>query len=153
MDAKFIADVHLGKLARSLRMLGFDTLYQNNFSTEELETMALEQDRLLLSRNPAFAKNSKLRSLIIRSEEPVEQLKLVVNEFQLADDLHPFSRCLVCNGKLHTVPKQNVINVLQKNTIIYFDEFWQCEHCKRVYWKGPHYDRMCRLLKTIAPAH
>ena len=99
-NEKFIADVHLGKLARYLRLLGFDTWYKNSSETSELITIAKEEQRILLSKNILFAKGKTVRFCIIQSETAITQLKQVVNEFSLKDHVIPFSRCMICNGVL-----------------------------------------------------
>src|SRR3954463_5944006 len=93
----FIADVHLGKLAKALRLLGFDTLYKNAFTAAQLLTLARAQHRVVLSRGSAFRKHPDVTAVIIESENPEEQLLQVVQQFNLAIKLQPFSRCLVCN--------------------------------------------------------
>lgn len=146
---KFIADVHLGKLARLLRLLGFDTAYQNSFSNKELAAIRREQNRILLSRNRSLSKNDQIRTFILTSEGPLTQLKQVINQFQLKDQFHPFTVCIVCNGELEKVPKEDIVHLLQPNTSRYFNEFWQCDHCKRIYWKGSHYERMLKTIERI----
>jgi uncharacterized protein with PIN domain len=145
----FIADVHLGRLAKSLRLLGFDTRYQNNFTHAEIMAIAVEEARTLLSRNVAFAKNTSIQSFIIYSEDFIEQLKAVVEHFSLKNSLQPFSRCIVCNGLLKTVPKQTILKELKENTAKYYNEFWQCNNCQRIYWQGPHFERMLRLIDQV----
>lgn len=147
----FIADVHLGKLARRLRMLGFDTAYSNAFSNEVLVQMALEQQRIVVSRNAAIGRRAPLlQTFLIVDDDPAVQLQKVLQHFHLLQHIHPFSRCMVCNGLLEPVLKENIINELPEKTAIYYTEFWQCTHCKRIYWKGPHYNRMMRFIQQIA---
>ena len=149
----FIADVHLGKLAKALRLLGFDTLYSNAFSPAQLCSLAAAENRVLLSRGAAFGKGAHFQSLVIQSENPEEQIIQVIQQLGLHDKLHPFTRCLVCNGLLHSVPKEKITSQLQENTARYFNEFWQCADCSRIYWKGSHYDRMLRLVEKIEQLH
>src|SRR5690349_1904999 len=133
---KFIADVHLGKLARTLRLLGFDTVYKNSLTAAELMGIALEEERVLLSRNTLLPKkNASLRFLLIHDENPLQQIKQVIEELNLTY-FEPFSRCLVCNALLNVVSKESVLGDLPLNTAKYFDLFWQCSNCKRIYWKG-----------------
>jgi len=68
----------------------------------------------------------------------------------LKDKIQPFKRCLVCNGLIELVNKENVIAHFPPNTIDFFNEFYQCENCKRVYWKGSHYERMIQLIQKLA---
>lgn len=150
MKVKFIADVHLGKLARLLRMLGFDTVYKNDFSLDELLKIGEDQNRILLSRNASLLKTHTDRSFVVSDENPFVQIKQVIQHFNLKEQLHPFSRCIVCNGVLEAVSKESVANLLQKNTAIYFQEFWKCCDCKRIYWKGSHFEKMLATIQTIA---
>jgi uncharacterized protein len=151
MVHKFIVDVHLGKLAKLLRLMGFDTLYQNNFTIEELQRISLEQDRIILSRNNLLATKTN-KFCLITDQHPVSQLKQVYVYFQLADHIRPFTRCIICNGMLETVSKESIINSLQKNTFAYFNEFWHCTDCNRIYWKGSHYDNMLKIIQSISTA-
>jgi uncharacterized protein with PIN domain len=125
MEVGFIADVHLGKLAKNLRLLGFDTAYKNNYTNSELIKIAVNEERILLSRNVAFSKNLSLQSYIIVSEDHLEQLRTVVYHFNLKEQIKPFTRCSVCNGKIHPINKSEIIESLQERTIEFYDEFWQ----------------------------
>src|SRR5690242_15888498 len=126
----FVADVHLGKLARLLRMLGFDTAYSNAFSNEELVNIALEQDRVLLSRNVAIGRHhASVLTFTISHDEPEMQLKDVLQHFQLSQHIQPFSRCMVCNGMLEPVSKDVILNELLEKTALYYHQFWQCTNC------------------------
>jgi len=146
----FIADVHLGKLARMLRMLGFDTAYNNAFSNAALISIALEQHRVLLSRNGIIGrKHPALTTFFISHDEPEAQLENVLQHFHLLPHIHPFSRCMVCNGILESVSKEDILEQLLEKTAIYYHQFWQCTNCKRIYWKGPHYNRMMRFIQQI----
>lgn len=149
MSNKFIADVHLGKLARWLRMLGLDTAYKNDYSQSQLIQISKEEERVLLSRNTSLSANKEIENFVITHENPSRQLISVIEHFDLKSQLQLFSRCLVCNGILEPVSKESILNSLQKNTAQYFDEFWQCNRCKRIYWKGSHYGRMLQTIERI----
>lgn len=146
---KFIADVHLGKLARLLRMLGFDTIYRNDFTTTELTKISKEQGRMLLSRNASLSKNKLINCLVVTNEDAFIQLQQVILHFDLKDQVRPFSRCIVCNGTLEPVSKERIVHLLKRNTAEYFNEFWQCTDCRRIYWKGSHFERMLKTIQTI----
>ena len=147
---RFVADVHLGKLARTLRLLGFDTVYENFHTKDDLKRIALEEHRVLLSRDKSIGKNiAALRTYTVESDNSFEQLKSLVQSYQLQNSFHPFNRCLVCNGVLEAIAKENVLPQLLPQTIRFFDEFWQCQNCHRVYWKGSHYDRMLGLIQRL----
>jgi uncharacterized protein with PIN domain len=144
----FVADVHLGKLARRLRLLGFDTQYSNRFTAAHLRTITLTENRILLSRSKAFSGQPGIRSFVVESENTDVQLKDVLRQFGLHHQLRPFSRCLACNGLLQPVPKEAVYPQLEPNTAIYYQAFWRCSHCRQVYWKGAHYNRMLAWIAT-----
>jgi len=146
----FIADVHLGKLASMLRMLGFDTVYSNAYNNTELIHIAQEQHRVLLSRNAAIGrKHPALVTFFISQDDPATQLEHVLQHFQLLQHIQPFSRCMVCNGILEPVSKETVFAQLPEKTAMYYNEFWQCSNCNRIYWKGPHYNRMMRFIQKV----
>jgi len=149
MNHRFIADVHLGKLARLLRMLGFDVVYDNAFTNAELISIAIEQNRILLSRNEAFGKDNSFQSFLIIDEEPDLQLTQVIKHFELKKDLAPFTRCIVCNGLLQSISKEEIKDKLLANAFQYFNEFCQCSNCGRIYWKGSHYERMKKLVEKF----
>jgi uncharacterized protein len=152
IEYRFIADVHLGKLARLLRLLGFDTAYKNNFTKEELVTISSEEKRTLLSRDSSIAKVGLQQYLIVTTEDPLQQLKQVVQDLGLTNHSHTFSRCIACNGSLEMVAKETILPLLGKNTKEYYHEFWQCNNCKRIYWKGSHYERMLKTIERIQQA-
>ena len=149
MRASFIADVHLGRLARLLRLLGFDTLYRNDLTKRELVAIAQSQNRFLLSRDAALATNPFIRFIWIEKEEALEQAKQVIRQLQLKNQFLPFSRCMACNGTLQEVPKSEILEQLEENTNNFYDAFWQCTGCRRIYWKGSHYERMQTLLTQL----
>jgi uncharacterized protein with PIN domain len=149
-ENKFIADVHLGKLARLLRLVGFDTLYTNSYSLIEFLAISTEQNRILLSRNSALSIKAGTKCFLITHEDPFEQLKQVILHFNLNGQFRPFSRCMVCNGILEIVDKETIVHLLQQNTLNYFNAFWQCSNCNRVYWKGSHYERMLKTIEKIS---
>jgi uncharacterized protein len=154
VNEKFVADVHLGKLARYLRLVGFDTIYNNSYTNKDLERIAIVENRILLSRNIAFAKNLRVKSFITKSENAFTQLKQAAEHFNLKNRVHPFSRCLLCNGRLEEVSKEKILDRLEQNTINYYEEFWQCQDCDHIYWKGSHYNRMFNLIEElISKAH
>jgi uncharacterized protein len=145
---RFCADVHLGKLARLLRMLGFDTVYQNNFSKEELYIIAKNEHRSLLSKSPYFAQFPDINFFQVKSADPDQQLKEITEHFHL-HSFNPFIRCLNCNAILEKKKKSEVENLLLPETKKSFSEFWQCPSCKKIYWKGSHYERMKKLISKF----
>ncbi len=146
---KFIADVHLGKLARNLRMYGFDTLYENNYSDREIINISVSQKRIILTRDLGILKTGIVtHGYFVRSQEPDEQISEVISYFQLQGKIKPLMRCLECNGIIERVEKQEVVHLLEPDTKKFFNEFYQCQGCGRIYWKGSHYDKIIGKIKT-----
>ena len=147
----FVLDVHLGKLAKALRLLGFDTRYQNNFSDQAIAAIAASENRIVLTRDVGLLKQKVIRwGYWLRSQHPDEQVGEVIRYFGLAGEGHPFSRCLACNSPIVEVAKEEVWEQLPPKTRLYFEQFYRCPSCRRVYWKGSHYDRMQAFVDQIA---
>lgn len=141
--SRFILDVHLGKLARYLRLLGFDTLYRNDYDDEELAQLARAKRRILLTRDRGLLKRRIItHGYYIRATYPQRQLQEVLERFDLYRSVQSFQRCIRCNGLLASVPKEQVSARLEMDTQRYFNQFWICGDCEQVYWKGSHYTRM-----------
>lgn len=150
----FICDVHLGKLSRFLRMLGFDTTYSNLFTPKELVERSIAGNRILLSKSYRLTHHPEVqRAYRIRSSDPEEQIKDTIDRLNLAGLAKPFTRCLSCNNELQGVSKSEINHQLQPNTAKYYTEFLRCPSCDRLFWEGSHYEHMMRfiheqLLKT-----
>ncbi|WP_229733764.1 Mut7-C ubiquitin/RNAse domain-containing protein [Pontibacter amylolyticus] len=149
-ERRFVLDVHLGSLARALRMLGFDTVYGQHLHDPELVRISIEEKRILLTRDVNLLKHKAIPAgYWLRSQQTEAQLLEVLTKYKLADLFRPFTRCMVCNGRIVPVDKQQVLELLPPKTQLYFDEFYQCQQCRRVYWKGSHYERMQELIRRI----
>lgn len=145
---RFVLDVHLGKLARALRMLGFDTCYQNDYSDKTIAHIAETEKRIVLTRDVGLLKHKNIRwGYWLRSQHTGEQLTEVISYYKLRHRFSPFTRCLACNGCIAEVPKDSVLEQLPPKTRLYFNAFFQCDSCQRVYWKGSHYERMQRFIE------
>jgi uncharacterized protein len=150
-QSKFVLDVHLGRLAGYLRMLGFDTLYDNRSTDPELVKISVEQGRVLLTRDRGLLKHSLVtRGYWLRETDSRRQVVEVVRRFDLARSLSPFTRCLVCNGMLATVAKAEVEKLVPQRVLEWCNEFQRCSDCERVYWKGSHYRRMGLWIEQLA---
>lgn len=147
----FIADVHLGSLTRYLRMLGFDVLFGKTLTEPEIAHIASTEERIVLTRSVNLLKYKIVNwGYQIRSEQAEEQLAEVIRKFNLLEKINPFSKCLVCNGLIEPVPKSTIKDKLPPDTRKYFNEFWRCVICERIYWKGSHYERMLKLINRVA---
>jgi hypothetical protein len=150
---RFILDNHLGRLAAYLRMLGFDTLYHNDYNDVELAETAARENRVLLTRDRRLLMRSLVtRGAHIRHDQPREQIREVMERFGLARWVNPFHRCLRCNQVLESVRKEQIVDQLEPLTRKYYDEFHRCPDCGQVYWKGSHYERMLRLVQSVMEA-
>ncbi len=147
---KFILDVHLGKLARTLRMLGFDCYYENEQSDQEIAARAEREDRIVLSRDVGLLKHKVIQQgHWLRSQNPEEQLREVIHYYKLVDKFRPFTRCLACNGNIVETEKAKVVHRLPPKTRQYYKDFFQCLSCEKVYWKGSHYEQMKASLNAL----
>ncbi len=152
-NPRFILDVHLGKLARYLRMLGFDTYYQNNLDDNEIIRIAKNQNRIILTRDTGILKNGNVtHGYMPHSQIPEEQIREVIERFHLRDQIKPFYRCTLCNGLIEKVDKREIEHLLEPNTRRYYQDFYRCRQCKQIYWEGSHYDRMNELIEKLIGA-
>jgi uncharacterized protein len=147
---RFVLDVHLGKLASFLRMLGFDTLYRGDYADSELVDISLSEERTLLSRDRALiAEPRLLRAYAVREEDPRAQLVEVLRRFDLAGATHPFTRCIRCNDPLRHVERQEVAHSVPPKAAELYTEFMSCPVCSRIFWKGSHYSRMLAFITSV----
>jgi hypothetical protein len=147
---RFVLDIHLGKLANSLRMLGFDTLYRNDYPDEELAQISAAQERILLTRD----KGLLMRSLVtygyyVRATNPERQVVEVLRRFDLFGKVLPFQRCIRCNGLLEPVDKESILDQLPQKTQLAIDEFHRCKECWQIYWRGSHFERMQQFIEGV----
>ena len=144
----FVLDVHLGQLAMFLRLLGFDTLYPNNQHDDaDLAQIAHDEKRVMLTRDRGLLKRSLVvYGYCLRSRDPEKQLEAVLYRFKLYDWIQPWQRCLKCNGRLHPTPKFQILHRLEPKTIQYYDEFFVCQVCQQIYWKGSHYNSLKQIV-------
>jgi uncharacterized protein with PIN domain len=148
---RFVADAHLGGLARLLRMAGFDTIYDNSLRDDQVEALAVEEDRVVLTRDRDLLKRRTIAyGCYVRALKSEEQLREVFERLGLAERARPFSRCLHCNALLRQVAKEDVAGRLPPQVAATQDEFRTCDVCGRVYWKGSHWQRMNGMLDRAA---
>lgn len=147
---RFVLDAHLGKLTRKLRLLGFDSVYRNDITDEEIIFIANSEKRIILTRDKGILKSGKVsHGYFIRATHPDDQLKEIIDKFDLRSQFNPFTRCLVCNSELTEVSLTVIRDEINSATATIFKDFYQCTGCKRVYWEGSHFDRMMGFIKEI----
>lgn len=149
-QVRFVADAHLGGLARLLRLAGFDTLYDNHFHDDEIERLAVEEGRVVLSRDIELLKRRAVtHGCYVHAQESWAQLRELVERLDLARLARPFSLCLVCNAPLRDVDKADVLERLPPRVLGIHTRFKTCPVCGRVYWEGSHWQRMRDLLEVV----
>lgn len=152
-EPRFVVDVNLGRLARLLRLLGFDVWWSNTADDEELADISRHERRILLTRDRGLLKRRVVtRGLFVRAEHAEEQVIEVVRRLDLSSRLAPFTRCLRCNGRLVAVSKDEVDDELEPLTRRYYDEFSRCTQCRQIYWPGSHHQKMVALVDRLRAA-
>jgi hypothetical protein len=148
-DLRFIADAHLGGLARFLRMLGFDTLHHNALADEQIRHLAYEEQRVVLTRDRELLKCREIaRGAYVRALKPQAQLAEVARRYSLSEGARPFTRCLRCNVLLHPVQRAAVAQRVPPAVYELHEQFMCCAGCDGVFWPGSHYRRMREALRS-----
>jgi uncharacterized protein len=146
----FVADGHLGKLARNLRLLGFDVAYDQKANDRQLLDLMAHENRALLTRDRRLLMHAIVQhGYCPRSQNAEEQTIEVVRRFKLLDLIAPFTRCLRCNACLQHAAKADVIEELEPLTKIYYEQFRRCPGCSQIYWSGSHFEKLERRIETI----
>lgn len=147
---KFIADAMLGRLARWLRIIGYDILYESSISDDDLIAMAIREHRIILTMDRKLTERESARnSLLIKSPSYKEQLKQVITHYNVDYKAEIFTRCLVCNNLLEPVAKEKIKDSIPPYVYSTQDEFDICPQCGRIYWSGTHRIKMLKMLDEI----
>ena len=142
-DPRFILDVNLGKLAKRMRLLGFDSLYRNDYNDAEIVNFAVNEQRIVLTRDRRLLYIKQItHGYWVRAVDVESQTDEVLRRFDLYSSIHLFLRCLVCNGMLAPVAKTDILNRLEPKTRLYYEVFHRCDDCQRIYWEGSHMEDM-----------
>jgi uncharacterized protein with PIN domain len=149
-EPRFVCDAMLGRLARWLRVLGYDTLYDAGIEDAELVRRAVEGARFALTRDRRLPEEWRIDGcLVIEAEEPLAQLREVDEWVGLDWPRELFRRCLECNSPLDPAPSRVVSDRAPEAVRERHDEFWFCPSCERIYWPGSHARRMRRRLERV----
>ena len=149
-DTRFVLDVHLGKLARKLRMLGFDVQHERFCKDSDLVSISVGEGRIILTRDKGLLKNKVVtHGYWVRATKAQEQLGEVMERFDLFSQIKPFTRCMVCNGPIGEIEKQQVKDQLPEKTRPYHDRFYACSDCGKIYWEGSHYRNMKEFVQSL----
>ena len=150
---RFVADAHLGGLARLLRMAGFDTLYDNHYQDGEIVTIAARDGRIVLTRDRELLKRRDVtHGCYVHTLKAAQQLREIADRLDLARSTRPFTLCLHCNAPLRAVAKELVQHDLPPSVRELHTRFSTCEVCRRVFWEGSHWRHMRALLDDAMPA-
>ncbi len=153
-ETRFVADAHLGGLAHMLRMLGFDTLYDNHFADDDIVAVAAREARIVLTRDRELLKRRAVtHGCFVHALKTEDQLREIVARLDLARGARPFTLCLHCNAPLRPVDKASVLERLPPRVREHYARFSVCDACGRVYWEGSHWRNMWRLLAGVLSNH
>ena len=147
-EVRFVVDVNVGRLARKLRLLGFDAAYRPGWDDATIAEKADSEGRIVLTKDIALLK----RRIIVwgrwlRAEEPTRQLLEVLSVFGLEGPYATLSRCLDCNALLESVDKEEILHQLEPKTKTYYHQFSRCPACGKIYWAGSHQERIIQWLR------
>ncbi|MDH4944263.1 Mut7-C RNAse domain-containing protein [Sulfurimonas sp. C5] len=145
---KFIADCHLGKLAKYLRMMGFDTLFFDSIDDDDLIELSEQEDRIILTRDKLLHEKKTSNTFYLHSIDNFEQLCELNRVFSIKNNRQK-SRCTLCNVTLKEVNKTEILDQVPSKVLNYFNFFEICPKCKRIYWHGSHYKRMMHKIEAI----
>jgi uncharacterized protein with PIN domain len=147
---RFVTDGHLGKLARNLRMFGFDVAYDSQATDRQLLAVMDRENRALLTRDRRLLMHAVVKTgYCPRSQDPDEQTIEVIRRFNLLRLIAPFTRCLRCNAPLQDVAKTDIIEELEPLTKIYYDQFRRCTGCGQIYWSGSHFEKLQKRIEIM----
>ena len=155
MEIKFIVDNNIGRLARWLRIIGYDTLLFKQKDDGEMIKIALGEDRVILTRDTQFMKrrlvtNGKLKAVLIKQDDPKTQLQKIVKTLNLNYHFRPFSLCLECNQPLVPRNKEEVRDSVPPHVFETQDQYTECPVCHRIYWQGTHWGAMVKELESLS---
>lgn len=147
---RFLADAMLGRLARWLRILGYDVAWDERIADAALVRRSLEEERVVLTRDRALGSQWRVDDLVcLAAEEPLAQLAELAERFDLARFARPFTRCSCCNALLVPVSREAARRAAPPRVIERHDRFAQCPSCGRFYWEGTHWERMRGTLENV----
>ena len=154
-DLRFIVDINVGKLARWLRMMGYDTLRFDHGEDYRLIRIALDEARTIITKDTQMMKrrvitSGRLRAVLVTGDQSDDQMRQVMERLSLDSDFRPFTLCLECNQPLVEIRKHGVADRVPPHVFRTQNQFVECPACHRVYWKGTHWEAMTRKLRGFA---
>ena len=149
----FIADINLGNIVKYMRVLGLDVYYDSLLSSHEIIELSNKEKRIILSKSKKLLKFKDVtHGIFIRPGTTTEQIRRIIDFLDINGNIIPFSRCLRCNTLLNSVPKEQILDRIPPKTKKFCSEFFQCQACDKIYWKGTHYIEMEKFVRQILGA-
>ncbi len=151
---RFIVDTNAGKLARRLRMLGYDAVFFNGRDDAEIVSQALKENRILLTRDThlmewGVIRDGRVRTLLIQSDIPDLQVSQVIRELDINEFPEPLTLCLECNYPLISANKTEIADIIPRYVMQTQEEFKSCPVCRRIYWRGTHWHIMKKKIEVL----
>lgn len=149
-ETRFVVDVHLGTLARYLRLLGFDTVWRNDLEDSQIIRYSVQERRIILTRDLGILKDGRVtHGYWLRSIDPQAQVEEVVRAFDLGTQLAPYTRCMECNGTVRPISRRDAAPHVPLQVFLVYRDFKRCESCGRVYWAGSHQRRLGAVIERV----
>ncbi len=153
-DLKFIVDQNVGKLARWLRMMGYDTLFFAGSDDSQMVATAMKEGRVILTRDTQIMRrrvviSGRLRAILIATDEPERQMRQVIETLNLDCQFHPFALCLECNQPLEERDRPQVRDLVPPYVFRTQPQYMECPACHRIYWRGTHWSAMTKKLNKL----
>ena len=154
MEIRFIVDYNVGKLAKWLRLMGYDTLFFKGSSDSQMIAMAMAESRVILTRDTQIMRrrvvaNGRLKAILIQSDEPEQQMRQVIDALKLDCQFQPFSICLECNQPLVERSREQVKDLVPPYVFQTQSQYMECPTCHRIYWRGTHWQAMTKKLEHL----
>ena len=147
---RFVLDVHLGKLARMLRLLGFDCSCDRHADDPAIIERAVSERRIILTRDIGLLKSKTVtHGYWVRSTDPLTQLEEILERFDLRSQASPFTRCTVCNGDIGPIDSKEGKREAPERVREWCEEYFRCSECGKLYWKGTHYESLAEFVSSV----
>ncbi len=151
-EQSFALDAHLGKLARWLRMLGYDVTYDPQVTDTNLLEEGRKHDRIIITRDKELfqkAIKTNLNAILLKNDKITKQLKEIASRLKISLELNP-KRCSICNGILVKVQKRLLTQKVPERSLKAYKEFWECQNCGKIFWPGIHWKNISKTLQKIS---
>jgi len=157
VEPKFIVDSNVGKLARWLRMMGYDALFFDEEDDGKMAKIALAQSRIIITKDSEFMKRrvvttGRVKAILVSGDNSELQMRKVIDEMNLNHEYRPFTRCIECNVDLIPRERGDLEQAVPERVFAIQEQYMQCPSCHRIYWRGTHWQAMSRKLKEFGPA-